>query len=348
MEIGKGETAVPTLEYDELVFRFPKIEKNASFSINFQRTLRIPDSEATYGLPPGLGAFPLRHAEDYPKTLSASTLSRGGIILPIWQAEALWLDFTSRGPTFGTDFPVAVKVAAGKINAVTGEALQGGLSASPQDYMVSPEQPWLDGFALEKGVIRQFVAMPLGDGYSVEEQLTGQSLWGGLQITVTPLKASVWQFYLQKMKERWSLNQNMECSMSASDYEASSMGLGAGGRMRQVIHPDPFDIDDWDLAATERVFVSLVHGKDWKAVTGEAAPNHPPSAQDYTRANLPWFEHYGRDQGALPGGALLKRVKSVGALFSEKTGAALPNSEDVTPGPIHKLGPGANKPREVR
>jgi hypothetical protein len=42
--------------------------------------------------------------------------------------------------------------------------------------MVSPEQPWLDGFAIEKGVIRQFVAMPLGDGYSVEEQVTGDHL----------------------------------------------------------------------------------------------------------------------------------------------------------------------------
>jgi hypothetical protein len=42
--------------------------------------------------------------------------------------------------------------------------------------MVSPEQPWLDGFAIEKGVIRQFVAIPLGNGYSVEEQVTGDHL----------------------------------------------------------------------------------------------------------------------------------------------------------------------------
>lgn len=34
--------------------------------------------------------------------------------------------------------------------------------------MVSPEQPWLDGIADGDGTVRQFVAMPLGSGYSVE------------------------------------------------------------------------------------------------------------------------------------------------------------------------------------
>ena len=49
-------------------------------------------------------------------------------------------------------------------------------------YLVAPRQPWLDGFAIEKGVIRQFVAMPFGDGYTVEEQMTGEAEWGGLQM----------------------------------------------------------------------------------------------------------------------------------------------------------------------
>ena len=60
---------MPTLENDRLVFRFPQIEQDARFSIDFQRTLRIPDSEMTYPLPPGLGAFPLRHVEDHAERL---------------------------------------------------------------------------------------------------------------------------------------------------------------------------------------------------------------------------------------------------------------------------------------
>ena len=34
---------MPTLEDDDLIFRFPSIEPDAQFSISFMRTLRIPD-----------------------------------------------------------------------------------------------------------------------------------------------------------------------------------------------------------------------------------------------------------------------------------------------------------------
>ena len=74
---------------------------------------------------------------------------------------------------------MAVKVAAGKINAVTGEGWENELSSRPQDYVVIPEQPWLDGFSVMEGMIRQFVAMPLGEGFTAEEQLTGEAEHGG-------------------------------------------------------------------------------------------------------------------------------------------------------------------------
>ena len=80
---------MPTLEHDDLVFRFPSIEPDAQFSISFMRTLRIPDTEQIYSLPPGLGTFPLRHVEDYAENLPARTLDRGGVIMPMWQAEAM-------------------------------------------------------------------------------------------------------------------------------------------------------------------------------------------------------------------------------------------------------------------
>ena len=57
----------------------------------------------------------------------------------------------------------------------------------------SPEQPWLDGFCVDKGVIRQFVAMPLGGGYTAEEQVTGKTEYGGLQILVHPMRRDVFE-----------------------------------------------------------------------------------------------------------------------------------------------------------
>lgn len=340
---------MPTLENDRLVFRFPQTERNASFSIDFQRTLRIPDTVKTYSLPPGLGRFPIRHAEDFAERLPTRTAERGGVILPMWQAEAMWLNFTNHGPAPGLDFPVAVKIAAGKINAVSGEAWRPGLHRDPQDYVASPAQPWLDGFAIEKGVVRQFVAMPLGEGYTPEEQLTGEAEWGGIQILVAPLKADVWARKRSewKKRQRESLNE-MTRAIRAPIPMRCDMGLAAGGRMRQHIYPDAFELEDWDLQAADRVFVTLVHAKDWKTITGEKAPNEPPTAKEYSAAGLPWFDYYGKDQDALPGGKMLGLVKSVGQFFEEKTGATLPNSEDVVIRTAINLGPGAKGPRPVK
>src|SRR5262249_12237708 len=121
-----------------------------SLGIEFQRTLRIPDDGKVYPLPAGFGCFPLRHVDDYKDTVPAPWTERGGVLMPMYQSEALWIRFT-------TDYPFALKVAAGKINAITGERWRTDLQADPQNYLVLPEQLWLDGFAVQKGVIRQFV-----------------------------------------------------------------------------------------------------------------------------------------------------------------------------------------------
>ena len=46
----------------------------------------------------------------------------------------------------------------------------------------------LTGINAGKGCIRQFVAMPLGKGYTIEEQVTGEANFGGMQIRVVPAK----------------------------------------------------------------------------------------------------------------------------------------------------------------
>ena len=167
---------------------FTERDEKASITtleIEFQRTLRIPDDGKTYPLPAGFGAFPLRHVDDYKDTVPTAWIERGGVLMPMYQSEALWINFSTR-------YPFAVKVAAGKINAVTGELWQTDLQPDPQNYLVLPEQPWLDGFAVRKGVIRQFVAMPLGAGYSAEEQITGKADMGGIQLQVFPLRAEAY------------------------------------------------------------------------------------------------------------------------------------------------------------
>ena len=182
------------LNKDALKFSFPEVHPEASLTIDFQRTLRIPDDDRVYPLPPGLGRFPVRHVDDFADRVPSSWLEHGGVMMPMYQSEALWLHFHgTQLVTDGPVYPFAIRVATGKIDAVTGKQWESGLARRPQNYLVHPGQPWLDGYAVSKGMIRQFVAMPLGSGYSVEEQVTGKAEHGGLQVQVFPMKREVFE-----------------------------------------------------------------------------------------------------------------------------------------------------------
>ena len=156
--------------------------------MHFQRTLRIP-TMGGYRCRPGSGVFPLRHIDELADRIDEAMTARGGVIVPMWQAEALWVAFmpVERG---AQPYPFALKIATGKIDAVSGERWAPGLNRIAQNYVVVPGQPWLDGYCVEKGVIRQFVAMPLGKGYTAEEQITGAAEFGGIQIQAFPMKAA--------------------------------------------------------------------------------------------------------------------------------------------------------------
>jgi hypothetical protein len=106
--------------------------------------------------------------------------------------------------------------------------------------MVTSEQPWLDGYCVEKGIIRQFIAMPLGADYSAEEQITGKGEYGGIQIAVYPMKKKAFEKYFPKREY-----EKVICSGPSMLYGAApSLGLAPGGRMRQEIYDDRFDLDD--------------------------------------------------------------------------------------------------------
>ena len=128
-----------TLEDDQLHFRFPDVHEHAHCSISFQRTLRIPDDGESYPLPPGLGDVPLRHVDDYAERLPEEWRRRGGVLMPMHQAEAMWMNFDS--PSDDPGYPFAVKIATGKVCAVSGDAWVDHLNQNPQDYVVLPDQP---------------------------------------------------------------------------------------------------------------------------------------------------------------------------------------------------------------
>lgn len=335
-----------TMRQNQLQFSFPQVHPSASARVQFQRTLRIPDDDRRYPLPPGLGAFALRHVDDFAENLPPEWLTRGGVMLPMWQAEAMWISFSgSYDREREVTYPCAVKVAAGKRSAVTGKAWQAGLGRDPQDYVVVPIQPWLDGFCVEKGVIRQFVAMPLGQGYTVEEQIDGKAEFGGLQIEVFPMKREVFERRfpipvrqpLPAMPYR-AADETMMTPCASPEAPGAAMGMGAGGQMRQEISCDPYDADDWDISQGQRCFVHLCNSASWQQITGQPPPSKPPTARAYASAGLPWFEYYS-DTPAVSGGALLGAIKSVFALGKAKGEQPLPENQAALPKVVHGLGP---------
>ena len=314
------------LQDDELVFRFPEVHTDAVCRIEFQRTLRIPDDNREYCLPPGFGRFPVRHVDDHRDTPPESWGRHGGVFLPMYQAEAMWLNFD-------TAYPMAIKVAAGKIDALTGEGWTNELSRRPQNYLTVPNQPWLDGFCVGKGMIRQFVAMPLGRGYTAEEQLTGTAEHGGLQIIAYPMQAARYEAWAKKQvaRDAWTDSAVM------SPAPQSEMGLAPGGLMRQKIYRDKYGFETWDRSTRSRCFVHILNSEQYLQASGAAPPSMPPTAKDYTDAGLPWFDYYGGDLTALDGAQKLTGLDSVATKKLKQGEGVLADNDPVQPAAVKTL-----------
>jgi ubiquitin len=159
-----------------------------SLEIYFRRTVRVPESGKPNNLPPGLGAFSLYNVAEFSRVLPQDMVEKGGLFFAMYQREAMWLQFTSNKK-------FAIRIYVGGVNGITGEPMipnmatllkrQNGVEKK-QDYIIVPEQPWVDGIATGPGIVKQFVAVPYGSGYSIEHQITGSETTGGIQFEVIP------------------------------------------------------------------------------------------------------------------------------------------------------------------
>jgi hypothetical protein len=369
-----------------LVFTFPEVHPEAKLEIVFHRTLRIPDDDKTYPLPPSLGHFPIKHVDDFKANVGDDMVKRGGVMVPMYQSEALWVGFIAANVTNRGQYPFVVKIAAGKRSAVTGKEWTDSLKED--DYCVVPGQPWIDGFVIAEGTIRQFVAAPLGMGFTVEEQLTQKAEFGGMQIEVYPMKREEFnkrfpvrppQYFGRGVRSEasssvfpgvYSWNGPLVTQDAAAGGEESlgvtaatmgvlrgrpmamansvkSMGMAAGGRMTQKIFKDPYGLEVWDLNHKSRTFVHLLNSMTWRQVTGQEAPHVPPTAAEYKRYNLPWFDYY-RDTPAVGSTEETKKIKSVAELSEEKGFSVYPDNKPVDIDPKKVVAIKAPNPNAVK
>lgn len=313
------------------------------FFLNFQRTLRIPDDGKTYPLPPGLGTFPVCRVEDYEDRVPDAWNEHAGIFIPMYQREALWISFRPRYWR-----PNAVKVGIGMINAVSGKGWDQALCRDEEDYLVCPPQPWLDGINAGDGYIRQFIAMPLGMGYTVEAQVTGEEKFGGIQIIVYEPKPG--RFPEEPPEyDRLPASSPFDGDIMFSVCEGGvEMGIGSGGRMKQKIYPDPHGVDTWDQENYGRIFVHIVNSMMYREITGKEPPPTPITARTYTQYGLPWFDLYDEDLEDIKAPEVFKKIKSIKEMDQEK--GFSPQQDDlpleVPGGKIIKCGIGKGKVKD--
>ncbi|MEH0548669.1 hypothetical protein QA802_38085 [Streptomyces sp. B21-105] len=326
-------------------------------AVRFMRTLRLPE-KGTHDLPPGLGAFPVRRISDHAGTVPAEWLARGGVMLPMYLREAMWLSFASSSE------PAALQVGAGKVCAVSGRPWSDRLSRDPQNYVALPRQPWLDGINSGSGTVRQFVAVPLGLGATVEGQVTGEEVWGGVQLQSFPLeerRRAEWRE--AERGRRIPLTPDLIGGVFGSlpppaaptatgaapgpggaprARAAAAMGLGVGGSMRQEVYRDERPLAHYTTEPAARVFVHLVTPPQWRRITGEEPPASPVDRAAYTKAGLPWFDYYDDDAQDVAPSDTLGAVRPVG----EWIGDDLDPWEPPAPGQVQHLKDTPGRPVE--
>jgi hypothetical protein len=145
--------------------------------------------------------------------------------------EAMWINFDCVG-----DHKFVIRPFLGGVNGITGEGTTGDMSSlirrmnrltPTQDYIVLPDQKWLDGISTSPGIVKQFVATEMAPpsrerrdgprsntalriteswkahthkkmqrheedeqasiGASIEWQITGQDSVGGIQLQIIPM-----------------------------------------------------------------------------------------------------------------------------------------------------------------
>ncbi len=304
------------LKDDALVF-------TERFSLRFQRTLRIPDDGKTYPLPPGLGSFPVYRVRDFPDVVPEDWDREKGYFIPMYQREAMWIDFD------GTSWkPNAVKVGVGQVDAVSGAEWSLELTAHPQNYVVVPDQPWLDGIKSGDGTIRQFIAVPLGSGYSVEAQVTGRESDGALRIAVFEPRPG--RFPDQPPEHLLPVLSRNPAAMKM-DLQDGAMGLGAGGQMKQKVYEDRYGYDTWLREEPQEVILYLINSEQFEEITGRKPPDTPVDAATYTSYGYPWFDLYDEHLADLSPSRTLGSVKSAGELDRERGNGSPHDSSLVVP-----------------
>jgi len=263
------------LTHDQLIFSFPEVHPDARLTVDFQRTLRIPDGEREFPLLPGLGRFPLFPVKELLEQGGAPWLQQVEAMLPMYQSEAMWLSFQpSYSVAHETFYPFAVKIRTGRRDAVSGRTWSSALHRNPQDYLVLREQSWLGGFSNGHGLVHQFVAVPFGNKETDGGQATDLDNTGRVQIEVYPIARRAFDLYYPTDSGK----THLASTSHRPGKNGSSKRHSQAQLEPQKISGNSFRHEDWDREVRSSYSLHLANSLQWCAMTGSPPPSPPLSA----------------------------------------------------------------------
>jgi hypothetical protein len=314
--------------------------KFGELEVVFHRTVRVPDGRAAANLPPSLGHVELYSVKKY-RDHCPGSWEEEGFFAALHDTEAMWMSFHS------PNHPRALLVGAGGVNALTGEKL--GTRLETDNYLVTPPQPWLDGWKGKDGTVYQFVATAYkeGEGISVAEQLIGkESKTGAIGLAVFDPKEPDKLKVKMPKREGWSgsmIGDDFNWTHTAGSYKGGSlmkseypvascstnrvsksarmmseMGLGKGGKIIQKVYADPHGLEVWQEKPSATLAVYLVNAHVFEEITGIKVPQ-PVGYEAYQGH---WFGMDDKEEKDVAGSSKFVGLKS----------AVFPAAEEVEVG----------------
>lgn len=287
---------------------------------NLHRTVRVRNNNETSNLPPSLGNFEIFKVSDYKNC--PKTWDKDACFIAMHSEEAMWISFQAVEP-------IAVIIGAGTINALNGKTFESKLEKD--GYLVTPPQPWLDGWKGDDGSIYQFVATEIGGNKTIGEQLTKtkdhalvvsafkaknpdklqtqvltpNTLWGDSEagdLCCVAFAGSCLKSITGNSLECYGLQQEA----GDSDNLCNELGLGKGGKIKQKIYEDPHGIEEWEEKPIKTIKIYLINASEFAEITGQVLPQ-PAVAEQY---NGVWFGLDDKKHKETEGCSVFDKLKS--------------------------------------
>ncbi|MEO9330213.1 hypothetical protein [Gordonia aurantiaca] len=246
-----------------LTFAFPDLGSDARLHVTFRRAPRIS----------GARDLPKLTSDTMLDLAQGSPTGDADAVIPMWQSEALWIDFSSPH-----QHPFLVMVAIDGINAITGATFTGRPDFAADDYIEVPTQPALAWYRTPSGGHRQFVAP------STRACARADPRGRLLEFTVVPMRADAWA---RRRRHTSGPQDCVLCDISRAE-RARATPRSAPTRVLGPLE----SADTWHPTLSRSGAVRIVNSVMWRALTGGPLRRRPLTSVDYIHRRLPWYPTY--------------------------------------------------------